>query len=78
MVRHAEQATAAVRVARTPGRLVVEVSDDGPGRRGAGGRQRDPGMGERARAVGGTLDVLVRPGGGLVVRAVLPLLGEAP
>ena len=36
------------------------------------------GMGERARAVGGTLDVLARPGGGLVVRAVLPLLGEAP
>ena len=35
-------------------------------------------MGERARAVGGTLDVLARPGGGLVVRAVLPLLREAP
>ena len=30
VVRHAEQATAVVRVARTPGRLVVEVSDDGP------------------------------------------------
>jgi signal transduction histidine kinase len=36
------------------------------------------GMGERARAVGGTLEVLPRAGGGLVVRAVLPLGEEAP
>ena len=29
------------------------------------------------RKAGGTLDVLVRPGGGLVVRAGLPVLSEA-
>jgi signal transduction histidine kinase len=78
VVRHAEQATAVVRVVREPARLVVEVSDDGPAVAVPAAGNGIRGMGERARAVGGTLDVLPRPGGGLVVRAVLPLLREAP
>jgi signal transduction histidine kinase len=73
VVRHAEQATAVVRVRQEPGRLVVEVSDDGPATTVPAAGNGIRGMGERARAVGGTLDVLARPGGGLVVRAVLPL-----
>jgi signal transduction histidine kinase len=77
VVRHAEQAAAVVRVRQDPGRLVVEVSDDGPATRVPAAGNGIRGMGERARAVGGTLDVLTRPGGGLVVRAVLPLGGEA-
>jgi signal transduction histidine kinase len=56
---------------------VVEVSDDGPATAVPPTGNGIRGMGERARAVGGTLDVLVRPGGGLVVRAGLPVLGEA-
>jgi signal transduction histidine kinase len=56
---------------------VVEVSDDGPAAAVPVAGNGIRGMGERARAVGGTLEVLLRPGGGLVVRAVLPLGGEA-
>ena len=78
VVRHAEEAAAVVRVARAPGQLVVEVSDDGPTTAVPAAGNGIRGMGERARAVGGTLDVLARPGGGLVVRAVLPILREAP
>jgi signal transduction histidine kinase len=75
VVRHAEHATAVVRVARAPGQLVVEVSDDGPATAVPAAGNGIRGMGERAQAVGGTLDVGVRPGGGLLVRAVLPVLG---
>ncbi|HLL61948.1 MAG TPA: sensor histidine kinase [Propionibacteriaceae bacterium] len=78
VVRHAEQATAVVRVSQEPGRLVVEVSDDGPAAAVPAAGNGIHGMGERARAVGGTLEVLPRAGGGLVVRAVLPLGEEAP
>src|SRR5918998_1972493 len=78
VVRHAEQATAVVRVTREPARLVVEVSDDGPASTVPAPGNGIRGMGERARAVGGTLEVRVRLGGGLVVRAVLPLGPEAP
>ena len=78
VVRHAEQATAVVRVTRQPARLVVEVSDDGPASAVPAAGNGIRGMGERARAVGGTLEVRVRPGGGLVVRAVLPVIEEAP
>ena len=75
VVRHAEEAAAVVRVARTPGQLVVEVSDNGRASAVPAPGNGIRGMGERARAVGGTLDVQARPGGGLVVRAVLPVLG---
>src|SRR5918998_177271 len=78
VVRHAEQATAVVRVTREPARLVVEVSDDGPASTVPAPGNGIRGMGERARAVGGTLEVRVRPGGGVVVHAVLPLGPEAP
>ena len=64
VVRHAEQATAVVRVAREPARLVVEVSDDGPATTVPAAGNGIRGMGERARAVGGTLDVRVRPAAG--------------
>ena len=73
VVRHAEQATAGVRVRQEPGRLMVEVSDNGRATAVPAPGNGIRGMGERARAVGGTLEVQLRPGGGLVVRAVLPL-----
>jgi signal transduction histidine kinase len=77
VVRHAENAAATVRVVREPGRLVVEVADDGPATREPVAGNGIRGMGERARAVGGTLQISVRPGGGLLVRAVLPVAGES-
>jgi signal transduction histidine kinase len=76
VVRHAENATATVRVVREPGRLVVEVADDGPATVEPVAGNGIRGMEERARAVGGTASVTVRPAGGLLVRAELPLAGE--
>lgn len=77
VVRHADQATATVRATREPGRLVVEVTDEGPATAVPPAGNGIHGMGERARAVGGTLEVTVRPAGGLLIRAVLPTPTEA-
>ena len=77
VVRHAGNATATVRVVREPGRLVVEVADDGPATTEPVAGNGIRGMEERARAVGGTLSVTVRPAGGLLVRAVLPVGGSS-
>jgi signal transduction histidine kinase len=53
--------------------LEVEVADDGSatGPSGAGGHGV-VGMRERVALYGGTLDIGAQPGGGFVVRAVLP------
>jgi signal transduction histidine kinase len=77
VVRHAGNATATVRVVREPRRLVVEVADDGPATTEPVAGNGIRGMEERARAVGGNLSVTVRPAGGLLVRAVLPVGGES-
>jgi len=71
--RHAPGARARVLVAYEPGRLRLEVADDGPGAvaRVNGGGHGIVGMRERARLHGGTLEA--RGGdGGFVVRAALP------
>ena len=78
VVRHAEQAAATVRVLREPARLVVEVVDDGPATAELVAGNGIRGMGERARVVGGTVQVTARPAGGVLVRAVLPVGGESP
>jgi signal transduction histidine kinase len=83
VVKHAGPAAAAVRVAYQPGRVVVEVTDNGDGLESASGRQSadsDPrirgsgiaGMRERVAAAGGELDAGPRPGGGFRVTARLP------
>ena len=77
VVRHAEQAAATVRVVREPGRLVVEVVDDGPATAEPVAGNGIRGMGERARVVGGTVQVTARPAGGVLVRAVLPVGGAS-
>jgi signal transduction histidine kinase len=73
VVRHAVAAHATVRVDRHAGMLTVEVSDDGPATQPPPDGNGIRGMRERARAVGGTLQVSVREPSGLVVRADLPL-----
>jgi signal transduction histidine kinase len=72
VLKHADGAAAQVRVEGTPDAVVVEVADDGPGERGAGGGHGLVGMGERVEVFGGELTVGSAPGGGFVVRAVLP------
>jgi signal transduction histidine kinase len=74
IVRHAPAAHATVRVAREAELLTVEVSDDGPATSVPPDGNGIRGMQERARAVGGTVEISVREPSGLLVRADLPLL----
>jgi signal transduction histidine kinase len=71
--RHAPGARARVLVAYEPGRVRLEVADDGPGAASAnGGGHGIVGMRERARLHGGTLEAGGGDGAGFVVRAELP------
>jgi signal transduction histidine kinase len=83
VLRHAGPASASVRVAYEPNRLVVEVVDDGRARE-AGDAGASPGTGngiagmrERALALGGQLQAGRRNGGGFRVRASLPFGGAS-
>jgi signal transduction histidine kinase len=73
VVRHAAAAHVIVRVAAEGGRLTVEVRDDGPAMSVPAEGNGIRGMQERAKAVGGTLHIVVGEPSGLVVRADLPL-----
>lgn len=84
VLRHAGTgARATVTVAFEPGRLVVQVDDDGERVLVGPGGASDaaaadsgagiPGMAERAAAFGGTLEAGARPEGGWRVRAVLEI-----
>jgi signal transduction histidine kinase len=76
VVRHAEASQAEITVTHLDDRVVVEVLDDGaaPSGNGAvGSGQGIPGMRERARALGGSLEAGPRPGGGFRVQASLPV-----
>jgi signal transduction histidine kinase len=82
VVRHAGASRAEVTVACHDGRVVVEVTDDGPAgpaggtANGTGSGQGILGMRERARALGGSLEAGPRPGGGFRVLACLPIGAE--
>jgi signal transduction histidine kinase len=89
VIKHAGATTRVdVRVARLPGRLEVEVVDDGRGaaalatsRAGAAGNGATSGHGllgmrERVEVWGGTLATGPVPGGGFRVRATLPCGGD--
>jgi signal transduction histidine kinase len=78
VVRHAGASQAEITVTHLDDRVVVEVLDDGaaPAGNGAvGSGQGIPGMRERARALGGSLEAGPRPGGGFRVQASLPVAG---
>jgi two-component system NarL family sensor kinase len=73
-VRHADAATATVRLVGQPGQLLVEVSDDGTGidptvPAGVGLRS----IRERAEELGGRAEISCPPDGGTRVRAWLPV-----
>jgi signal transduction histidine kinase len=83
VLRHAPGARTAVTVSRSGDALVVEVRDSGrrpgavpahrtPAGLGTGGHGL-PGMRERVRVYGGSLDVGPQAEGGWLVRAVLPV-----
>jgi signal transduction histidine kinase len=76
--RHASGAAATVRISYGERDLTVQIDDDGPGpstHAGAGNGRGIVGMHERVGALGGTLEIGTRPGGGFRVRARLPMDG---
>jgi signal transduction histidine kinase len=72
VLRHAGARECEVSVQGRNGHLVVSVADDGAGTFRAGDGSGLETMRERAEEVGGSLELVPRPGGGTVVRAVLP------
>ncbi|HEX7132158.1 MAG TPA: histidine kinase [Iamia sp.] len=81
VARHAEPPVAEVAIGVEGDGLVVEVRDEGSGRRRAevlpSGGNGIPGMRERAASVDGTLEAGPRPGRGFAVVAHLPLGARA-
>jgi signal transduction histidine kinase len=63
---------ARITIRRQPGRLVVEVSDDGAGDARAEGGSGLRGLADRVASVGGVLRVDSPPGGGTRLEADLP------
>jgi signal transduction histidine kinase len=76
-LRHAEPGRITIDVRSGDGSLVLEVTDDGRGfdPLTPTGRFGLASMRERARAAGGRLEVLSRPGAGTTVRLVVPADG---
>lgn len=77
VTRHAAATTATVRVRPDRDDLLVEVEDDGAGASAPPGNGI-LGMGERVRALGGSLTTGAGPAGGFLVRARLPLRPGPP
>ena len=84
VVKHAGSASAVVEMRWGTGTLELRIADDGTGQVPAEGSSPDGvlghgliGMRERLTVFGGTLETGRRPGGGFVVRARLPLEGDA-
>jgi len=77
--RHAAAASASLSLARSNGAVVLRIADDGSGIAAADlarpGHYGITGMRERIEALGGTLQIAARPGGGTVVEAHVPLHG---
>ena len=73
VVRHAQADQAMVRVNRADGLLRVEIHDDGRGGADPAAGSGLRGLSDRVAALDGSLEVDSRPGGGTVVRAVIPV-----
>jgi signal transduction histidine kinase len=77
--KHAQAGTAVIRLSTTPAGVVLQVSDDGVGFDPAALRATSgptghglPGLRERARLLGGTLDVRSTPGSGTTLTLTIP------
>lgn len=72
--KHAPAACVRARVRYTPAAVELEVKDDGRGQqRGLGARRGLAGISERVAVFGGHFQAGAQPGGGWLVRAVLPI-----
>jgi PAS domain S-box-containing protein len=73
VAKYAQASRAWVDVERRGGHLGVEVGDDGVGGADFASGSGLQGLRDRVAAIGGTLDLVSRPGTGTVVRARLPI-----
>jgi signal transduction histidine kinase len=73
VARHSDARQATVLMQTTPGQLTVTVDDDGRGPGQAVPRAGLAGMRERIAALGGTVELTTRSGGGGRLRIMLPL-----
>jgi len=73
VLKHAGEASARVLVRHERDAVTLEVSDDGSGASPNGHGHGLIGMRERVALYGGSLDAGPRPGGGFIVRAMLPV-----
>jgi signal transduction histidine kinase len=78
VAKYAHASHATVRLASEDDSLVVEVRDDGVGGARASAGSGLSGLADRVGAADGSLSVDSPPGGGTVVRAVLPLRNGSP
>ena len=77
-LKHSGASHAAVRLGYEPDEIVIEVSDNGRGSTHVSGVGHGlAGMRERTHIFGGELTTNDPPDGGFVVRAILPLQGDA-
>jgi signal transduction histidine kinase len=72
VVKHAAATRVTIRAELSGGRLVVTIADDGRGGADPGAGRGLRGLAARVEAVGGTLEVRERRGGGTRLRAWLP------
>lgn len=75
VLKHAGARRARVTLTRSGATLTIEVEDNGRGASSAGVGLGISGMRSRVEAIGGRLEAGPAPGGGFVVRAVLPTGG---
>jgi len=71
--KYAQAKTASVRLTRTPGRVAIEIADDGIGGADEAAGTGLRGLAVRVEALGGSLLVTSPAGAGTVVTAELPL-----
>ena len=72
VAKHARADSAQVMIRKFPGRLLVEVSDDGAGGARSEGGSGLRGLADRVASVGGVLRVDSPPGGGTRLEADIP------
>lgn len=71
--KHAATGRAAIRARHQPGRLTLEVRDDGAGGASLDGGSGLRGLRDRVEALGGSLEVVSPPGGGTRLTASIPV-----
>ena len=71
VAKHSMATAAEITITRLPGRLIVQVSDDGAGGAQPGGSGLR-GLADRVASVGGALSVDSPPGRGTRLEAVIP------